>query len=66
MIAVNWIIFGLNWIVSLKCLEMTFVVIWRYINKMYNNVRRKTNIQSNADDTFYFNVTIKETEIYTL
>ena len=23
----------LNWTILFKCLEMTFVVIWRYINK---------------------------------
>jgi len=33
----NWILIGLNWIVSLKCLEMTFVVIWHYINRMELN-----------------------------
>ena len=27
-VTMNWILIGLNWIVSLKCLEMTFVVIW--------------------------------------
>jgi len=33
----NLIIIGLNWIVSLKCPEITFVVIWRYINKIESN-----------------------------
>ena len=29
----NWIPIGLNWTILFKCLEMTIVVIWRYINK---------------------------------
>ena len=29
----NWVIFVLNLGVSLKCLEITFVVIWCYTNK---------------------------------
>ena len=29
----SWIIIGLNWTVFLKCLEMTFVVVWRFINE---------------------------------
>ena len=33
MITMNWIPIGLNWTILFKCLEMTFVVIWRYINK---------------------------------
>ena len=33
----NWIITDLNWTVSLKCLEMTFVVIWHFINKIEVN-----------------------------
>jgi len=33
MITMNWTLIGLNWTVSLKCLEMTFVVIWRFISK---------------------------------
>ena len=33
MIIMNLTLFCLNWTVSLKCLEMTFVVIWRLINK---------------------------------
>jgi len=33
MITMNWTVIALNWTVLLKCLEMTFVVIWRYINK---------------------------------
>ena len=32
-ITMNWILIGLNWTVSLKCLQMTFIGIWRYINK---------------------------------
>jgi len=36
-ITVNWILIGLNWTVSLKCPEMTFVVIWRYVNKIELN-----------------------------
>ena len=34
----TWIVIGLNWTVSLKCLEMTFVVIWLYINKTELNL----------------------------
>ena len=33
----NWTLIGLNWMVSLKCLEMTFVVIWRFIIKIELN-----------------------------
>ena len=33
MIAMNWTPIGLNWTILFKCLEMTFLVIWRYINK---------------------------------
>ena len=33
MIIMNWIPIGLNWTILFKCLEMTIVVIWRYINK---------------------------------
>ena len=33
MITMNWIPIGSNWTILFKCLEMTFVVIWRYINK---------------------------------
>ena len=33
MITMNWTPIGLNWTILFKCLEMTFVVIWRYINK---------------------------------
>jgi len=33
MITMNWTLVGLNWTVSLKSLEMTFVVIWCYLNK---------------------------------
>ena len=33
-ITMNWTVIGLNWIVSLKCLEMIFVVIGHYINKI--------------------------------
>ena len=29
----NWTLVGLNWTVSLKSFEKTFVVIWRNINK---------------------------------
>ena len=29
----NWTQIGLNWTASLKCLEITFAMIWRYINK---------------------------------
>ena len=29
----NIIPIGLNWTILFKCLEMTIVVIWRYINK---------------------------------
>ena len=29
----NWIPISLNWTILFKCLEMTIVVIWRYINK---------------------------------
>ena len=28
----NWTLIGLTWTASLKCLEMTFVVIWRFIS----------------------------------
>jgi len=34
MITINWTLIGLNWTISLKCLEMTFAVIWRDINKL--------------------------------
>ena len=34
MITMNWIPIGLNWTILFKCLEMTIVVIWRYINKL--------------------------------
>ena len=33
MITMNWIPVGLNWTILFKFLEMTFVVIWGYINK---------------------------------
>ena len=33
MNTMNWTLIGLNWTVLLKFLEMTFVLIWRYINK---------------------------------
>ena len=33
MITMNMTLIGLNWTVLLKCLEKTFVVIWRFINK---------------------------------
>jgi len=33
----NWILIGLNWTVSLKCFEMTLVVMWHYINKIELN-----------------------------
>jgi len=33
MITINWIPIGLNWTILFKCLEMTIVVIWHYINK---------------------------------
>jgi len=32
-LTMNWTPVGLNWTVLLKCLEITFVVIWCYINK---------------------------------
>ena len=32
MITMSWTLIGLNWS-QLECLEMTFVVIWLYINK---------------------------------
>ena len=32
--SMNWTLIGLNWTVLLKCFEMTFVVIWCYINKL--------------------------------
>ena len=32
-IAIVWIIIGLNSVVSLKCLKMTFVGIWRFVRK---------------------------------
>ena len=34
MITMNWIPIGLNWTILFKCLEMTIVVIWRYVNKL--------------------------------
>ena len=34
MITMNWIPISLNWTILFKCLEMTSVVIWRYINKL--------------------------------
>ena len=34
MIAMNWTTIGLNWTVLFKCLEMAFVGIWRFINKL--------------------------------
>ena len=33
MIKMNWTLIALNRTVSLKCLEMTLVLIWRFINK---------------------------------
>ena len=33
MITMNWIPICLNWTILFKCLEMTIVVIWRYIYK---------------------------------
>ena len=30
----EFILIGLNWTILFKCLEMTIVVIWRYINKL--------------------------------
>ena len=38
----DWILIGLNWIGSLKCLEMTFVLIWRYMKKIeFNRIEFK-------------------------
>ena len=34
MITINFTLTGLNWTVSLKRLERTFVMIWRYISKL--------------------------------
>jgi len=34
----NWIPIGLNWTILFKFLEMTIVVIWRYINKTELNL----------------------------
>ena len=36
-ITMNYTVIGLNW-ASLRCPEMTFVVIWRYINKTELNL----------------------------
>jgi len=33
VIAMNLILIGLNWNMLLKCLDMTFVLNWRHINK---------------------------------
>ena len=38
MTKMNWTLIGLNWTVLLKCLKITFVVIWPYINKTELNV----------------------------
>ena len=34
----NLTLIGLNWTVLLMCLEVTFVVIWHYINKTEKDV----------------------------
>ena len=48
-ITMNWIIIGLNWTRSLKCLEMTFGVIWRYINKTELNLTCFNSIKELSD-----------------
>jgi len=37
----NWVVTGLNWTLYLKCLEMTIVVTWHYINKTELNLIHK-------------------------
>ena len=37
----NLTLTGLNWTVSLKCFEMTFVVIWCYTNKTELEIGKK-------------------------
>ena len=44
MIIMNWIPIGLNWTILFKCLEMTIVVIWRYINKTELNWIESTGV----------------------
>jgi len=38
MITINWTSIGLKWTILSKCLEMTFVVIWRFIKETELNV----------------------------
>ena len=44
----SWIIIGLNWTVLLESLEMTFVVIWRYINKTELNLLTRMTPHHNS------------------
>jgi len=45
MITMNLTPIGLNWTILFRCLEMTFVVIWRYINKTELNLIKTADIQ---------------------
>ena len=38
MITMNWTLTGLNWTILLKCLEITFVVLWCILNKAELNL----------------------------
>ena len=46
MITVNWTPVDLNWTVLFKCLEMTFIAIWHYINKTELNYENDAVIHS--------------------
>ena len=49
----NWTPIGLNWTVLSKCLEMKFVVIWRYINKTELNWIEVKNAKTKNDQKWF-------------
>jgi len=57
----NWILIGLNWTVLLNCLEMTFVVIWRFINKTelnWNWLQKKEKLHLTVYFTFRIQIEV--------